>query len=185
MPSTTSHRPLLLPLAGAAALTLAAGIAAPAATAADRVRERGDVVRYDTALVPEDARARVTATYDRKGGTEVVLRVRGLLPDREYGAHVHVNACGATGAAAGPHYQYVVDPVQPSVDPAYANPENEIWLDFTTDARGNAVARAEVDWQFPANRRAGSVVIHAEHTSTEPGMAGMAGARVGCVTAPF
>src|SRR4051812_2826208 len=174
--------------AGLAAFTIAAGtaaIGAPSAQASERVRERGDLVRYDPALVPADARARVTAVYDRKGGTKVTLRVRGLLPNRAYGAHVHTNACGATGAAAGPHFQYVVDPVQPSVDPAYANPENEIWLDFTTDARGNAIGRADVDWQFPSNRRGNSVVIHAEHTHTEPGMAGMAGARVACLTVPF
>ncbi|NHC15572.1 superoxide dismutase [Motilibacter sp. E257] len=164
---------------------MAATLAVPAASASERVRERDDLTRYDTALVPADARARVTAVYDRRGGTEVTLRVRGLLPNRAYGAHVHSNACGATGAAAGPHYQYVVDPVQPSVDPAYANPENEVWLDFTTDARGNAVGRAEVDWQFPANRRANSVVIHSELTQTGPGVAGMAGARVACITVPF
>ena len=72
------------------------------------------------------------------------LHVKGLEPDTEYGAHAHANAAAAsTGADAGPHFQHVVDPVLPSVDPAYANPRNEIWLDLTTNAAGNGVAKAD------------------------------------------
>lgn len=160
--------------------------AAPASAAYDRVTARGDLVSYDSALVPADARARVLARYDESGDrTKVTLRVHDLLPNRAYGVHVHANPCGATGAVAGPHFQYLPDPVQPSMDPAYANPGNEIWLDLTTDEWGNAVSYADVDWEFPADRRGQSVVIHSELTKTGPGEAGMAGARVGCLTVPF
>jgi superoxide dismutase, Cu-Zn family len=140
-------------------------------------------VTYDEALVPvgSDATVRVRPVRDR---TVVRLRVRDLVPGREYGAHVHQNPCGATGDAAGPHYQHVPDPVQPSVDPAYANPRNEIWLDFTTDRSGDATVSSTVDWQF-TDRHAGSVVIHAEHTHTGPGHAGTAGTRLACVTVGF
>jgi Cu-Zn family superoxide dismutase len=114
----------------------------------------------------------------------VLLSVQGLLPQRQYGAHVHVKACGPNPADSGPHFQNVPDPVQPSVDPKYANSHNEVWLDLTTDRTGNGVAFARVPWGFGA-RRAGSVVVHATHTHTDPGHAGTAGARLACLNAEF
>jgi Cu-Zn family superoxide dismutase len=41
-----------------------------------------------------------------------------------------------------------------------------------------------VPWQF-ADRRAGSVVVHALRTAAEPGEAGTAGPRIGCATVKF
>lgn len=145
---------------------------------------------YDVALVPPGASARVDAWYLPNGRTVVVLLVRGLLPDREYGAHAHSAACGATGALAGPHFQDVPDPVVPSVDPAYANSDNEIWLDFTTDHKGRGWAIAVQSWQPTADRRPASVVIHLEHTHDGSGTppappAGTAGARLACLTVGF
>ncbi|OZM70145.1 superoxide dismutase [Amycolatopsis antarctica] len=139
---------------------------------------------YDQALVPVGAQARVVVSSRSFLGTTTLLSVRGLVPDREYGAHAHTKPCGATGDAAGPHFQHEQDPVTPSVDPAYANPDNEIWLDLTTDAVGNAVAVSTVDWGFD-ERRAMSVVIHETHTHTDPGHAGMAGKRPACVNVAF
>jgi superoxide dismutase, Cu-Zn family len=144
----------------------------------------GLAVTYDQALVPVGASAAVNTTED-SGSTSVTLDVTGLQPNRRYGAHAHTNACGATGADAGPHFQLTPDPVTPSVDPAYANAQNEIWLDLTTDAQGAGRATSTVDWEFPADRRAGSVVIHTMPTSTEPGKAGTAGDRAACITVPF
>jgi superoxide dismutase, Cu-Zn family len=144
----------------------------------------GPAITYDQRLVKVGAFASVDA---RSGGgiTTVRLEVLGFEPGRRYGAHVHTSPCGATGADAGPHFQNVVDPVQPSVDPRYANPQNEIWLDLTTDAQGAGRATSTVDWEFPADRRAGSVVIHTMPTATEPGRAGTAGDRAACITVPF
>jgi len=139
-------------------------------------------VTYDPRLVPQGAGIVVAAMPGRR--STVGLAVAGLRPNRTYGAHVHVRACGATGAVAGPHYQHVVDPVQPSVDPAYANPRNEVWLDFTTNAQGDGWAVSQVRWRFRAGA-ANSVVIHEHATHTGPGEAGMAGARVGCLTVRF
>ena len=120
--------------------------------------------------------------------TAVQLTVSGLQPSRGYGAHLHVNPCGATGEAAGPHYQQQTDPAAsvspPSVDPSYANPRNEVWLDFTTDAGGNATATATQPWVFDPPRAPRSLVIHAQTTKTAPGEAGSAGARAGCLTLP-
>ncbi|MER5933200.1 superoxide dismutase family protein [Streptomyces sp. NPDC002054] len=147
---------------------------------------RQPLLSYHATFVPPDGAARVRA-HGKDGRTVVKLRVWGLVPNRAYGAHAHKAACGATDpTAAGGHFQHAQDPVQPSTDPAYANAANEIWLDFTTDAHGNATARAVVDWRFPDDRRPGSVIIHDHHTMTGPtGKAGTAGARHGCLTVPF
>ena len=76
----------------------------------------GIAVTYDPALVPVGSRVAVSAK-SADGTTTVRLALRGLQTARRYGAHVHSAPCGATGASAGPTYQNVVDPVQPSVDP--------------------------------------------------------------------
>ncbi|GGN18639.1 hypothetical protein GCM10011609_69630 [Lentzea pudingi] len=141
-------------------------------------------VTYDAAKVPANAKVTVLGAPTISGGTTVLLALEGLLPNRAYGAHVHVKKCGAAPADSGPHFQNVADPVQPSVDPAYANPRNEVWLDVHTDGNGFALAESTVDWQF-TERRAQSVVLHDEHTHTGPGEAGTAGPRLACVNVAF
>ena len=175
----TRHLPVAV---GASAVALFA--ASPALAGSEQVRAGGPLTVH-SAAVPAGATAQVKAVYDSSGDTVVTLHVRGLRPRTAYGAHAHVNPCGLDGAAAGPHFQNVVDPVTPSVDPAYANPVNEIWLDLTTDAAGNGVAHATVPWQFSPDRRARSVVLHEQHTSEAPGSAGTAGARLACVDVAF
>lgn len=178
--------------AGLAAAT-ALVVAAPAI--ADSVsRASGDVTRYPgqspAADAPEGATARVQSVATSDGRTIVTLHVKGFEPLTRYGAHAHTQPCGdpATdpkGLAAGPHFQHDVDPAPPSVDPAYANPENEIWLDFSTNPAGNGRAKSVVDWQFSPERRAKSVIIHERQTSTETGKHGTAGKRVACLNVPF
>ena len=160
--------------------------ASPSLAGADRVRAEGQLVRYgDGDHVPAGATARVQAVYNAAGDSIVTLHVRGLLPNHEYGAHAHKAACGPTNPLdAGGHFQNVVGS---PTDPAFANPVNEIWLDFTTDSEGNGAAQTVVPWQFSPTRRAGSVMIHAEHTHTggQDGTAGNAGARLACLTVGF
>jgi superoxide dismutase, Cu-Zn family len=176
-PTTTSSSP-----AGWGAQTPAplasAAFAAPAASGAQPT-----AITYNSELLP--AGAKVTVASRAKGGqTQVNLTVAGLQANRMYGAHVHTKQCGAKPADSGPHYQNNPDPVQPSVDPAFANASNEVWLDFTTDAKGEATASATMTWNFRTGQ-ANAVVIHAAHTSTEQGKAGTAGDRLACVTAAF
>ena len=175
----TRHLALALGLTGAAVFA-----ASPALAGADHARANGPIQAY-SADVPAGATARVTAVYNSAGDTIITLHVKGLKPFTDYGAHAHVNPCGPTGTAAGPHWQNQQDPVTPSVNPAYANPSNEIWLDLTTDEDGNGVAQSKQGWQFPEDRRPHSVVIHAMKTSTAPGTAGTAGARLGCLSVDF
>ena len=138
-----------------------------------------DAWSYDPALVPAGSGAAVVSISARSR-TRTLLAVHGLVPHRGYGVHLHVAPCGALPTAAGPHYQQVPDPVQPSVDPAYANPRNEVWLDLHTDAAGRALVRAQNPWTYREAPR--SLVLTAEHTHTEPGRAGTAGARLACIT---
>ena len=175
----TRHLALAVGLAGAGVFA-----ASPALAGADHARAGGPWTTY-SAEVPTAATAKVTAVYDAAGKTVIMLHVKGLKPFTEYGAHAHVNPCGVTGAAAGPHWQHVPDPMTPSVNPVYANPRNEIWRDLTTDEDGHGVAQSKQDWQFAPGQGPRSVVLHAQHTSTAPGTAGTAGARLGCLSVDF
>jgi superoxide dismutase, Cu-Zn family len=168
-----------VPTAGAAtpaAVTLAWGSFRPYSPGAV-------AVTHEPALVPAGATASVLGVSGPTG-TVVTVSVRGLLPHRDYGVHVHTRPCGRAPADSGPHFQHRPDPHQPSTDPAYANRHNEIWLDLSTDAAGHGTARASVNWTF-AGRAARSVVIHEHHTHTAPGQAGTAGPRLACVNVHF
>lgn len=168
----------------AAAVLVAALPVVPAQAAADRVRAEGPLTTYSPS-VPAGATARVQAVATASGQTVVTLHVRGLAPRTTYGAHAHVNPCGATGAAAGPHYQDAVAPPGHAADVAFANPDNEVWLDLTTDDEGNGAAQTVVGWQFRPGG-ANSVVVHAQPTASGPdGSAGTAGARLACLTVGF
>ncbi|MFG3303696.1 superoxide dismutase family protein [Streptomyces wuyuanensis] len=122
---------------------------------------------YDRTFVPAGAWIVVEQSTERSE-TVVRARVGGLKAGHAFGAHVHTAPCDADPAAAGPHYQHRAAPV--------AEPANELWLDFTTDAAGEGNAETRHDWGL---RRGGaqSVVLHA--------VQGGAGTRVACFTVPF
>ncbi|MDF3313405.1 superoxide dismutase family protein [Rhodococcus sp. T2V] len=142
---------------------------------------------YDEAAVPVGSAVTVDSE-DENGSTTVTFNATRLAPNRDFGVHVHTRRCGPAPADSGPHYQNNVDPAAtpeaPSTDPAYANPQNEIWLDVTTDQNGAAQASTTVAWEFRADE-AKSVVLHAQRTMTGPGQAGMAGDRLACIDEDF
>jgi Cu-Zn family superoxide dismutase len=142
-------------------------------------------VTYDPEVVPPGATVQLGIARTARG-TTVRLAATGLVPRRAYGAHLHTKPCSAKPADAGPHYQHRPDPKAaaspPSVDPAYANPRNEVWLDFTADTRGAATVSASQDWTFDEVEPPRSLILHAEHTRTAAGKAGVAGPRVACLT---
>lgn len=123
---------------------------------------------YDRKLVPAGAAVKVEQRGDDSGMT-VKLRVDGLTPGHTYGAHIHQKPCGADPAAAGGHYQNVVDPKR-------MNARNEVWLDFTTNGSGQGSAKVHKKWGVRPGE-ANSVVIH--------DMPGLKGKRVACFTVPF
>ena len=71
---------------------------------------------------------------------------------------------------------------QPSADPAYANPQNEFWLDVRTDAAGAGQTQGTVPFAL-TDRLPASLILHElEMTATAPGQEGTAGGRLACVT---
>ncbi|MFI6144609.1 superoxide dismutase family protein [Streptomyces sp. NPDC051109] len=139
-------------------------------------------VTFDTEAVPLGSKVTVT---ERVGDdTHVELRIHGVEANRTFGAHVHRNPCGGKPNDSGSHYQNAVDPEQPSTNPAYAGPRNEVWLDITTDHHGDGASASTVEWRFRTGQ-ARSVVIHEHATHTGTGTAGTAGARLACVNVPF
>jgi Cu-Zn family superoxide dismutase len=143
-------------------------------------------VTYNPSLAPVGAAMTAFLVPSSSGTTQAALTVSGLLPNRGYAVHAHVNPCGPTPDAEGPHFQHRVDPAaspqHPSTDPEYANPRNEIWLDLRTDGNGAATVSTTVPFIF-TDRAPGSIVVHeADHTETAPGKAGTAGARIACLT---
>jgi Cu-Zn family superoxide dismutase len=143
---------------------------------------------YDPAAAPPGGELELEVV-EADGMTTVRLSAALLQPDRGYAAHAHTEPCGRKGTDAGPHFQHEIDPAatpdRPSVDPAYANPRNEIWLELTTDGQGNGSAETTVPFVFD-DRVPSSIVLHEQPTTaTEQGHAGSAGARLACLTAPF
>ncbi|MFE2876111.1 superoxide dismutase family protein [Streptomyces roseus] len=145
-------------------------------------RPAQQAVTFDTEAVPVGSWVTV---IERVGDdTHVELRLQGVEANRTFGAHVHQKPCADEPNDSGPHYQDAHDPEQPSTNPAYANPHNEVWLDVRTDGRGDGGAAATQAWRFrPGQAR--SVVIHEHATHTGDHAAGTAGARLACVNVPF
>lgn len=173
-------KPIAATVSGAAAVvvkgTFVAASAAPSGTTA---------FLYDPGAVKGPASAQLTLREDA-GHTKVTLAVDGFAPNRSFGAHLHAKPCGPDPADAGGHFQHQPDPAaSPSGDPQYVNPNNEIWLDFTTNDQGHGQAVAEQDWDLTPGHRPASLVIHTMATMTSPGVAGSAGARVACMTIKY
>ncbi|WP_378740527.1 superoxide dismutase family protein [Nocardia brasiliensis] len=148
-------------------------------------RDGAVAVTYDETLAPAGSRAMIVVVNDDKKST-AILTVSGLLPNRVYGSHAHLKSCGPKPADSGFHYQNVEDPNakdKMSMDARYANPQNELWLDFTTDEHGRAAQVSTVEWTFRKGQP-GSIVLHEKKTDTTDGNAGMAGARVACLSVP-
>lgn len=117
-------------------------------------------------------------------GTSVMVWLHGAKANHTFGVHVHTKTCGTMPDDSGPHYQNTKDPKQPSTNPKYANPHNEVWLDLKTDESGDGHSMTHVNWRF-RDSQARSIVIHEHATATQKGHAGMAGARAACVKVPF
>jgi Cu-Zn family superoxide dismutase len=123
-------------------------------------------VAYDRQSVPTGSQVEVMERSNDKGGLVVTLRVWGLDPNRRYDAYVYTKRCGATPAAAGRRTQN-----GPNKEHF---PQNEVWLNFKTNRRGDASPQVWQYWTFNPGQ-ANSVVIQSHAT----------GGRVACVSVPF
>ncbi|HEX5984531.1 MAG TPA: hypothetical protein VFY69_10025 [Solirubrobacterales bacterium] len=83
-------------------------------------------------------------------GTTVRLSVSGLEPNTAYIAHLHTGGCDQPDPG-GPHFQFEKGGSE--------EPPNEIHLEFTSDAKGNAEAQTRSKREVPPGE-AGAVVIH-------------------------
>ncbi|MFB7506060.1 superoxide dismutase family protein, partial [Streptomyces broussonetiae] len=126
---------------------------------------------YDQKLVPTGAMINVRQQSLPNGTTKIELRVAGLVPGHQYGAHIHQKACGVKPDDAGKHYQD-----KAGTDAAHVNNKNEVWLDFKTDAHGIGQATTQHGWAFRKGQ-AGSLVIHSQP--------GTKGSRAACFSVPF
>lgn len=144
-------------------------------TGADVTSQKASLIAFgnpygDGRVNPTDGgTGQVHAVQTAASRSIVTLHVAGLVPDRAFGAHVHVGTCAQMGLG---HYMH--DPV------AGATPDNEVWLDFRTNAAGRGHAHAVVDWTFrPGAAR--SVVIHDTTTNST----GTAGPKLACLDIAF
>lgn len=119
--------------------------------------DRAMAITYDPQLVPEGSTINLVRQHGTNS-TSISVAVAGLLPDHEYAAHVHMDACGKAGDDAGPSYRN-----NPSLAPVpgAVNRENEIWLELETGTRGTAQSGVTVDWPIRPGEGY-SLIIHAE-----------------------
>jgi Cu/Zn superoxide dismutase len=111
------------------------------------------------------------------GATTFVLRIQGVDPSAAwttFGAHLHTGPCVyGNGPAAGPHYN---QDIVTRVVPVRVNDTTEVWLDFTVGPTGTATSVTTVPFVPTPGTR--SVVIHAEPTNHQTGLAG---SRLACL----
>ena len=123
-------------------------------------------VTYDQSSVRRGTRVEVLERPNDAGGLTVKLSVWGLNPNTKYDAYVYTRPCGASPTNAGKRTQN-----GPSTG-HYS--QNEVWLDFKTNLRGDAHSQAAQDWTFKAGQ-ANSVVFLAYNSARV----------VACVTVAF
>ncbi|MCE7010906.1 superoxide dismutase [Kibdelosporangium philippinense] len=164
------------PQIGAALLIAVSACSTGGVTPPPNTRSQEAAVRQDGTLAPPESAtnafsyspaapvgAELTAEILVTGdATNVQLTATGLLPNREYAVRAHTKPCGKSADDAGPRFQNRVDPRQPSVDPAYANPDNEIWLDLRTDHDGAAKPRTSVPFTLSERAPASFVVSESD-----------------------
>lgn len=189
MPMACAYKGITLPAVTAMTLHGDGTLTQPTPESTSRANTGTLAYTYNPALAPPGARLSVLMSPQEES-TNAELTVSGLLPNRGYAVHAHVNACSPNPAGEGPHYQNRVDPAvnptsvspEASTNPEYANPRNEIWLDVRTDANGSGTSRTTVPFVF-TDRGPGSIVVHeAMETATGPGQAGKAGAQIACLS---
>lgn len=156
---------------GVLAACLVTAMAEPAGAAPRAVIGSGPDFVYGTNPL-SGAIATVSAADLGSDTTQLMLAVSDVdaPAGTEFGAHLHVNPCGAAPSAAGGHYLHSASESEPLRG-------REVWLDFVVDANGSGRAVATREWT-PTNRPDRSVVIHVLGTDHETGAAG---ARLACI----
>lgn len=136
----------LAPLA-AAALTASVLAASPAAASANLVYAAGTFAAGGPAytyspstLVPVGATAEVRVVETAAGTTVATLQVRDFAASTTYAVHAHIGPCSSSPGTSLGHYQ--------DSSTGGVNPENELWLGFSTNKAGIGSAQSVVGWEF-------------------------------------
>ncbi len=116
-----------------AAMNMGDADAAPADEIEGAALAKGDYQLLDTRPAGYDDVAGTAVIARSNRGTTVTTELTGLLPNEEYIAHLHAQACADDNAGA--HYQFEVG--------GPTTPPNEIHLAFTSDSDGNGYMTAE------------------------------------------
>jgi superoxide dismutase, Cu-Zn family len=126
---------------------------------------------------PVGGTASATAqAWDEGGGVmRIKLNVQGFPPNRDFGVHLHKLACDDPMKAGG-HYQHFAAPMGQATDPAYANYQNEAWLDFTTNGSGVGGQDLRLSW-LPRAGEAKALIFH----HMKSGQGGASGAKLACL----
>jgi len=135
-----------------------------------------DLQTSPTSVGPLDsAEARVTIV-ETADGTQFSFRITGIDQDyvgEEFGAHLHTGLCvEGSGSAAGPHYNTdVLAGVR--ANKVEISPNTEVWFDLVVDDKGMAYDETWVPFvPDPGDDGVLSIVIHADTTDPETGLAG-------------
>ena len=125
----------------------------------------------------DSTHAKVTIVQD-DGNTTFSIKITGIdisAAGTEFGAHLHTGTCVEDlGGAAGPHYNSQVWPAGTlTYAEAEKSPETEVWFDLVPSKEDGA-ASDQVTVPFVPVDLDGfmSIVIHAESTDEDTGLAG-------------
>jgi len=115
---------------------------------------------------------RITETTD---GTTFSIQIAGIdtsAEGQEFGAHLHSGPCvEGNGGMAGPHYN--TDLLAGArLKKAEISPETEMWFELVPNGAGMAVDETNVPFVPVDSDGVMSIVIHAEDTDKETGLAG-------------
>ena len=140
------------------ALVAAAGLASCGGSDEDKTEAVSGQLELVSGAPAEDQGVSGEATLERTdGSTTVSIDASGLVPDREYVAHLHTEGCDQADPG-GPHFKFDLG--------GGDEPPNEIHLEFSADADGGGAAEATSEREVPVGE-AGSVVLHAAEADHE------------------
>jgi Cu-Zn family superoxide dismutase len=166
------------------ALILAGTQVAGASTTYRYVDKLGDFSAEEGPF--DSTTAKVTIVENDDGTTTFSIKITGIdisAAGEEFGAHLHTGPCvdgdyanpsiqKNAGSLAGPHYNADIAAGVPAAE-AEISPDTEVWFELITSKEDGA-ASDQVTVPFVPVDSGGvmSIVIHADHTNPDTGLAG-------------
>jgi hypothetical protein len=152
--------------------------ASPSLVPAKRVHAQGRLAALASTAPSVDGT--VDAEYDTTGRSTLTLHLSGLEPGETYAAYAYRQPCDATKDL---RFQQFPDRKQPSSNPLFANPFNEIWFVGKADQHGQATSRVRRSSQFAPTWSPRSVVLEGDPIIR--GTSKLPGPRLACLTVAF